>query len=77
MMNWFQCLLSNSTCATTIWRDAVPDHDADAGEGLMWRVDHRGEESLAEESRLGRGLQVEPIKPKLKPSGTKRVETKK
>ena len=41
-----------------IWRDAVPDHDHDAGEGLVWRVDHRGEDSLVEESRLGRHVRM-------------------
>jgi len=41
-----------------IWRDAVPEHEHDAGEGLVWRVDHRGEESLVEESKLGRHVRM-------------------
>ena len=41
-----------------IWRDAAPEPEHDAGEGLVWRVDHRGEESLVEESRLGRHVRM-------------------
>ena len=41
-----------------IWRDAAPNHEDDAGEGLVWRVDHRGEEALVEESRLGRHVRM-------------------
>jgi hypothetical protein len=41
-----------------IWRDAVAEHEPDSGEGLVWRVDHRGEDSLVEESRLGRHVRL-------------------